>query len=71
MSGCQEENEELQRAVTSLGGTYLLVIWLKVQDWSNAEIAYVLGKTKGAVKSIYTRALRKLRGILEPFKDSP
>lgn len=67
----REENEELQRAVTSLGGTYLLVIWLKVQDWSNAEIAYVLGKTKGAVKSIYTRALRKLREILEPFRDDP
>lgn len=58
----QEESAELQRAVASLRSPYPLIIWLKVAlQWSNDEIAQMLGTTRSAVKSSFFRATQKLR----------
>ncbi|MDP2960888.1 MAG: RNA polymerase sigma factor, partial [candidate division Zixibacteria bacterium] len=53
----QEESAELQRTVASLKSPYPLIIWLKVAlQWSNAEIARMLGTTESAIKSTYFHA---------------
>lgn len=58
--------EGLQMALHQLTEEQQQVIILKfVQDYSNAEIAAVLGKTEGAVKSMQHRALAALHRILE------
>lgn len=66
----EQEAAELQRTIASLQHPYPLVLWLKsALHLSNKEIAEILGKTEGAIKSIYIRALRNLRKILSASKD--
>jgi RNA polymerase sigma-70 factor, ECF subfamily len=60
------ENDRLRRAVEQLTGEQSQVITLKFVDGlSNAEVADILGKTEGAIKSLQFRALASLRRILE------
>lgn len=57
--------EQLRTAIGHLTDDQTNVIWLKfVEGLSNAEVAEVLGKTEGAVKSLQHRALDALRRLL-------
>ncbi len=62
---------ELQRALSYLTDEQQQVIILKFVDgMSNEEVAQILGKTEGAVKSLQHRALASLGRILgEPKTD--
>jgi RNA polymerase sigma-70 factor (ECF subfamily) len=60
------EEERLRRALLKLTGDQAQVIALKfAEGMSNAEIARIMGKTEGAVKSLQFRAVAALRRILE------
>jgi RNA polymerase sigma-70 factor (ECF subfamily) len=62
--------ENLRQAVHQLTPDQENVILLKfVEDLSNAEVAEILGKTEGAVKSLQHRALGALRRILKEPKE--
>ncbi len=66
----EEEWEEVRRALRQLSPDRQAVIVLKHSErLSNAEIAAILGKSEGAVKSLYHRtliALRQMMGEREP-----
>lgn len=65
----KEEMSELQKAVASLRDPYPLIVWLKVGlQWSNKEIASLIGGTESAVKSTYHRATEGLKRIY--FRNS-
>lgn len=58
--------EHLRAAIGHLTDDQTNVVWLKfVEGLSNAEVAEILGKTEGAVKSLQHRALDALRRLLE------
>ena len=58
-------HEELKAAVRGLTTDQQQVIILKfVEGLSNAEVAQILGKTEGAVKSLQHRALSALRRLM-------
>ena len=58
--------QRLRAAVGHLTEDQQQVITLKfVEEMSNAEVAEILGKTEGAVKSLQHRALATLRGLLQ------
>jgi len=58
----QQEHEDLLRMVGDLTPLKREVVFLKfVEKLSNAEIAKVLNKSEGAIKSIYHRTLLELR----------
>jgi RNA polymerase sigma-70 factor (ECF subfamily) len=60
------ESDRLRRAIGQLTEEQGLVVALKFVDgFSNAEVAEMLGKTEGAVKSLQFRAMASLRRILE------
>ncbi len=60
------ENDRLRWAVEQLTEEQGLVISLKfVEGLTNAEVAQIMGKTEGAIKSLQFRALASLRRILE------
>ncbi len=57
--------QRLRSAVGQLTGEQNLVITLKfLEGMSNAEVARVLGKSEGAVKSLQFRALASLRRMI-------
>ena len=57
--------KEVRKAIRNLTPDQQKVIALKyLEDWSNAEIAHVLHKPVGAVKSIQNRALVSLQRLL-------
>jgi RNA polymerase sigma-70 factor, ECF subfamily len=59
---------ELQNALNLLTDEQQQVIILKFVDgMSNIEVAQVLGKTEGAIKSLQHRALASLGRVLEDF----
>jgi len=61
-----EQVEEVRRAVRQLSPDRQALIILKHSEHlSNAEIAHILGKTEGAIKSLYHRTLIALRDLLE------
>jgi len=63
------ESDRLRRAIALLTAEQGLVITLKfVDELSNAEVAQVMGKTEGAIKSLQFRAIASLRRILEAEK---
>lgn len=56
---------KLKNALQKLPENYQQVIVLKyINEQENAEIAKIIGKTEGAVRTLQFRALEKLRGIL-------
>ncbi len=61
-----EERERLLRIIRKLPPERQQLIILKfVDDLSNADIGLVMGRSEGAVKSLYHRTLTALRGDLE------
>lgn len=63
----QEQIEEVRRAVRQLSPDRQALLALKHSEHlSNAEIARILGRTEGAIKSLYRRTLIALRQMLEP-----
>lgn len=61
----QEEQERLLRVVRSLPPERQELLILKfVEGMSNAEIGAVMGRTEGAIKSLYHRTLVALRAQL-------
>jgi len=61
----KDEREQLLQAVRRLPLERQQLLILKlVEQMSNAEIAEVMGRTEGAIKSLYHRTLVALRGEL-------
>lgn len=61
-----QEQEMLLRAIRKLSSDRQQLILLKyLEDLSNAEIAVIMHKTEGAIKSLYHRSLIALREELE------
>lgn len=61
-----QENEKLIKAIRSLPPDRQQLIILKlVEDLSNQEIGQIMGKSEGAVKSLYHRTLLSLRKKME------
>ena len=57
-----EEQEELMKVIHGLPEDRQILLILKfVEHMSNAEIGQILGRTEGAVKSLYHRTLLSLR----------
>ena len=57
--------EQVRRAIRHLTPDQQKVVLLKyLEDWSNEEVAHVMKKTIGAVKSIQHRALKSLYRLL-------
>ena len=62
-----EELERLMNVIQGLPAERQLVIILKFVDhMSNAEIGQIMGRTEGAIKSLYHRTLISLRDKLHP-----
>ena len=65
-----EQIETVRRAVRQLSPDRQTLVVLKHSEHlSNAEIAVILGKTEGAIKSLYHRTLIVLRQIMEDRGD--
>ncbi|MCD6302582.1 MAG: sigma-70 family RNA polymerase sigma factor [Anaerolineae bacterium] len=61
----QQSEERLRQAIAKLTPDQRQVIVLKfIEGWSNRDVARVLGKPVGAVKSLQYRGLRALERIL-------
>ena len=61
-----QENEILMKAIRSLPAERQQLIILKlVEDLSNQEIGEIMGKSEGAIKSLYHRTLISLRNRME------
>lgn len=62
--------ERLREAINQLTPDQQHVIILKfVEDLSNSEVAQILGKTEGAVKSLQHRALKTLHRLMGRFDE--
>jgi RNA polymerase sigma-70 factor (ECF subfamily) len=62
-----EERERLLAVIRKLpADRQQLLIFKFVEHLSNAEIGVIMGKTEGAVKSLYHRTLLSLRDELQP-----
>lgn len=62
----QDERNQLMRAVRRLPEDRQQLLLLKfIEQLSNAEIGEIMGKTEGAVKSLYHRTLLALRADLQ------
>jgi RNA polymerase sigma-70 factor (ECF subfamily) len=62
-----EENERLMKVLHKLPPDRQQLLILKfVEHLSNVEIGQIMGRTEGAVKSLYHRTLLSLRDNLEP-----
>ena len=65
----KQEIEFLLSAVHCLPSDRQMVLILKyVEDLSNKEIGEIMGKSEGAIKSLYHRTLLDLRGIFSDQK---
>jgi len=61
-----QETENLLRAIRTLSPERQQLVILKfVQRLSNAEIALIMGRSEGAIKSLYHRTLLALRDEIE------
>ncbi len=62
----REEKEELLAAIRCLPSDRQELLMLKfVEGMSNAEVGRVMGRSEGAIKSLYFRTLVSLRQIVE------
>ncbi|MEJ5240719.1 MAG: sigma-70 family RNA polymerase sigma factor [Anaerolineales bacterium] len=65
-----EEQEVLLRAIRRLPPDRQHLLILKfVEDLSNAEIGRIMGRSEGAIKSLYHRTLLSLRAYLEEERE--
>lgn len=68
----REETEKLLRIIRKLPPERQQLIILKfVEQLSNAEIGEIMGKSEGAIKSLYHRTLLSLRKEYEKYFDEP
>lgn len=66
----QEEQKQLMEAVRRLPEDRQQLLLLKfIEQLSNAEIGEIMGRTEGAVKSLYHRTLLALREDLQRQED--
>lgn len=66
----QEEQKQLMEAVRRLPDDRQQLLLLKfIEQLSNAEIGEIMGRTEGAVKSLYHRTLLALREDLQRQED--
>ncbi len=62
----EEERESLMRAFQSLAPDRQELLILKVvEGMSNAQIGAIMGRSEGAIKSLYHRTLLELKRNLE------
>lgn len=67
-----EDKSALLRAIRHLPSDRQELLTLKyVEHLSNAEIAAIMGRSEGAIKSLYHRTLSALRQELEPEPEEP
>lgn len=66
----RQQMEGLVQALDSLPSRYQDIIHLRLAGLTTTEIASTLGVTESAVKSVQTRAYRRLRNILEPGRTA-
>jgi len=67
----REEQSQLLQAVRRLPEDRQQLILLKfVEQMSNAEIGAIMGRTEGAIKSLYHRTLLALREEMEMLQNS-
>jgi len=67
-----EEQERLLRVIAQLPAERQELLILKfVDDLSNAEIGKVMGRTEGAIKSLYHRTLMNIRDDLKSLRSHP
>lgn len=60
---------KMRRAIGKLPDLNKFVLYLKhTEDLSNKDIGWILGRTEGAVKSLYLRSLAKLRKEMKKMK---
>jgi RNA polymerase sigma-70 factor (ECF subfamily) len=65
-----EQRESLLRLIRSLPAERQTLLILKfVEHYSNAEIGVIMGRSEGAVKSLYHRTLLALRDEIGDFSD--
>ena len=65
-----EQRESLLRLIRSLPDERQTLLILKfVEHYSNAEIGTIMGRSEGAVKSLYHRTLLALRDEIGDFSD--
>lgn len=65
-----QENEMLQSAIRKLTPERQQVVILKfVEHLSNSEIAVIMGRSEGAIKSLYHRTLLALKKELDVTKE--
>jgi RNA polymerase sigma-70 factor (ECF subfamily) len=65
-----EEQERLLRVIRHLPPERQQLLILKfVQHLSNAEIGEIMGRTEGAVKSLYHRTLLSLRDEFDKIQE--
>jgi RNA polymerase sigma-70 factor (ECF subfamily) len=66
-----QEMEKLLSAIRRLPDDRQQIIILKfTQQMTNAEIAMIMSRSEGAIKSLYHRTLMELRAHLEQLKES-
>ncbi len=66
----EEERENLMRAFQSLAPDRQELLILKfVERMSNAQIGAIMGRSEGAIKSLYHRTLLELKKNLEGMKN--
>jgi len=60
------EMASIKKALQKLGGDYQeIIIWRYLDELEIKEIAEILGKREGAVRTLLSRALAELRKVLE------
>ena len=60
-----QQHHVLIKAIQTLSSDRQNLIVLKfIEEYSNAEIAAIMGRTEGAIKSLYHRTLEELRAML-------
>jgi RNA polymerase sigma-70 factor (ECF subfamily) len=70
LAGLREDSERLLRAIERLPDDYREVLRLRrFEDLPSAEVGRILGRTEGAVRVLYFRAVGALREAMRP--DSP
>lgn len=65
-----QESEKLMEGIRKLTDERQQLILLKfVEKMSNAEVALIMGRSEGAIKSLYHRTLISLRQVLTGISD--
>lgn len=71
LAAAAEEEDQLMRAVRRLPEDRQQLLLLKfIERLSNAQIGQIMGRTEGAVKSLYHRTLLALREELSALRES-